>query len=141
MTINCDTPPKNRQVKVLVLDDEPIILMGLRHTLKNAGFNAIGARTCKKALEAIEESVPDVAILDVNLAIETCEEVAHRLHTLEVPFVLHTGDLERHGELVTRLGAPILAKPAFPDIIVQVVLNLSRGSTGTDQDETDAEEQ
>ncbi|WP_299842736.1 hypothetical protein [uncultured Jannaschia sp.] len=43
-----------------------------------------------------------------------------------MPFMLHTGNLERQDELVTRLGAPILAKPAFSDNIVQVVRNLHR---------------
>ena len=49
-----------------------------------------------------------------------------RLQSLQVPFMLHTGNLERQDELVTRLGAPILAKPAFSDTIVQVVRNLHR---------------
>ena len=113
-------------IRVLALDDSPIILMDLRHTLEDAGFDPVCVRTCAKALHAIEEDRPDVAILDVNLENETCEAVAERLRLLQIPFMLHTGDLERQDELVTRLDAPILAKPAFSGMIVQVVRNLYR---------------
>ena len=113
-------------IRVLVLEDSPIILMDLENTLEDAGFEPVCARNCAKALQAIETTPPDVAILDVNLEVETCEAVARELRSLQIPFILHTGDLERQNELVTRLDAPILAKPAFSDMIVQVVRNLYR---------------
>ena len=113
-------------IRVLVLEDSPIILMDLESTLEDAGFMPICARNCAKAFRAINDIRLDVAILDVNLGDETCEPVAERLRFLQIPFMLHTGDLERQNELVTRLGAPILAKPAFSDTIVQVVRNLHR---------------
>ena len=115
-------------IRVLVLEDSPIILMDLENTLEDAGFEPVCARTCAKALQAIETTPPDVAILDVNLEDETCEAVARELRSLQIPFMLHTGDLERQNELVTRLDAPILAKPAFSETIIQVVRNLHRAS-------------
>ena len=130
-----DIPPETRPIRVLVLDDEPMILMGLRHTFISAGFEPICARSCAKALKAIDERSPDVAILDVNLGHETCEVVAHRLRKRQVPFALHTGDLDRQGERVTRLAAAILAKPSFPETIVQVVQNLHRDRTETSSEE------
>ena len=117
-----------KPILVLVLEDSPIILMDLRHTLEDAGFEPMCARNCAKALRVIEATPPDVAILDVNLENETCEAVARQLRSLQIPFMLHTGDLERQDELVTRLDAPILAKPAFSETIIQVVRNLHRTS-------------
>lgn len=114
----------DQPIRVLALDNSPIILMDLEYTLEDAGFEPICVRNCAKALHVIDEMRPDVAILDVNLENETCEAVAVRLRALQVPFMLHTGDLERQDELVTRLDAPILAKPAFSEMIVQVVRNL-----------------
>ena len=117
-----------KPILVLVLEDSPIILMDLRHTLEDAGFEPMCARNCAKAHQVIEATPPDVAILDVNLENETCEAVARQLRSLQIPFMLHTGDLERQDELVTRLDAPILAKPAFSETIIQVVRNLHRTS-------------
>ena len=114
-----------RAVRVLILEDEPIILMDIEHILEAAGFQPVTAKSSGKALREIEECAPDVALLDVNLGRgSTCEAVAERLRELAVPFALHTGDLERQGELVMRFDVPILAKPSSNDAIVQTVKGL-----------------
>ena len=110
---------------VLILDDEPIILMDLEFALEDAGAVVLDARSVDEALELIERQLPDAAILDVNLGRgTTCAPVALRLHKLGVPFVLHTGDLDRQGELVETLGAPVIPKPSSGPQVVRRVLGL-----------------
>ncbi len=111
--------------RVLVLDDEAIILMDLEFSLQDEGFEPVIANTVERALELIEEQAPHAAVLDVNLGHgRTCEPVAERLRALGVPFLLHTGDLERRGELVTGFDAPIVSKPSAPDEIAQALRKL-----------------
>ena len=107
---------------ILVLDDEPMILLDVRTALEAEGFEATTARSCAKALNLLEQRTPRAAVLDVSLGgEETCEVVAERLVALGVPFVLHSGDLDRQGELITRLDRPIVRKPAHGRRIVEAV--------------------
>ena len=110
-----------------------MILMDIAECLSEAGFATVTARSVERALKAIETGEPDVALLDVNLGRgETCEAVAKRLRGIGVPFALHTGDLDRQGELVRRFDVPILAKPCSMDDIVDQVHRLSALPDATD---------
>ncbi len=98
---------------ILVVEDEPTIALDLQIALEDHGASVRTARTLARALERVEAQAPDAAILDVTLGQEkTCEPVARALQKLGVPFLLHSGDLDRQGELIHRLGAPVIAKPA-----------------------------
>ncbi|MCC5812940.1 MAG: response regulator [Ectothiorhodospiraceae bacterium] len=52
---------------VLVVDDEPNIVLSLQFLMKEAGFDVRVARDGDEALEAIQEAPPDVILLDVML--------------------------------------------------------------------------
>lgn len=122
MTAAAQTAPLRR---VLVLEDEPIILMDLAFAVEGAGATPIRARSVTEALTAIDSGVPDVAVLDVNLGRNnTCREVAERLSALGVPFILHSGDLHRQGELIGTLGAKVVQKPTPSPQVVRTALGL-----------------
>ena len=111
--------------RVLVLDDEPMVLMDLQFALEDEGAEAMEARTVEEAMDRIDRARPDAAILDVNLGRgATCAPVADRLRELGVPYVLHTGDLDRHGELVSRLGGEVIPKPTPGHLVAQRALGL-----------------
>lgn len=113
---------------ILVLDDEPLILIDLELALEDEGAEPVEVRTVDEALRRIGERVPDAAVLDVNLGRgATCAPVAARLRELGVPFVLHTGDLDRQGETVASLGGQIVPKPTPGHVVAQRVLDLVRG--------------
>ena len=114
--------------RVLVLDDEPMILLDVATALREAGFEAVTARAERKALTLIEDDVPAAAVLDVNLGHgATCEAVAERLAALGVPFLLHSGDLDRQGELIGRLDRPIVSKPTPGVRVAEAVRALLEG--------------
>ncbi|APE45276.1 hypothetical protein BOO69_03850 [Sulfitobacter alexandrii] len=115
----------DRLKRILVLDDEALILMDLEFSLSEAGFTPVTASSAERALAIIDDNPPDAAVLDVNLGRgKTCEPVAARLKDIGVPFLLHTGDLDRRGEMVTRFEVPIVAKPSSPEDIRQAILSL-----------------
>ena len=80
---------------VLVVDDEPQILRGLRVILRTAGFQVAQAATKREALDAIAVRPPDVMILDLVLpdgnGVEVCEEV-RRWSTLPIIVLSAVGD-------------------------------------------------
>lgn len=52
---------------VLVVEDEPDILLTIRLELEAEGYRIVGARTGEEALAVFAQSPPDVTLLDVAL--------------------------------------------------------------------------
>lgn len=109
---------------ILILDDEPLILMDLEFAAEDGGHKALCATTCRQAMQLIESRLPRVAVLDVSLKGETCEAVARELDRRGIPYVLHSGDLDRHDETVARLGAPLVPKPTPSDSVIAAAVQL-----------------
>ncbi|MGM9921618.1 MAG: response regulator, partial [Bhargavaea sp.] len=64
---------------ILVVDDEKPIADILQFNLKKEGYNVITAYDGEEALERVEETVPDLALLDIMLpkkdGMEVCREL------------------------------------------------------------------
>jgi two-component system KDP operon response regulator KdpE len=64
---------------VLVVDDEPQIVRGLKIILRNAGYQVEAAETKEQALAALAARPPDAVVLDLVLpdgrGVEVCEQV------------------------------------------------------------------
>ncbi len=113
--------------RILVLEDEALIALELQIALEEAGSAVELAMTAENALALLEQHVFDAAVLDVNLGHNrTCADVAERLREMGAPFVVHSGDLRRHGELVETLSAPVVAKPAPTGEITRRLTELLR---------------
>ena len=111
---------------ILILEDEPFIALDLQLAFEDAGANAVVTVSCDEAFEAIASTDFDGAVLDVNLGKgETCEPVAVELRTRRIPFLLHTGDLNRAGEALRDLEAPIMAKPSGAEDVVSRLFGLN----------------
>ena len=65
--------------RVLVVDDEPQIVRGLRVVLRNAGFQVDSAGTKEEALDALAHRPPDAVLLDLVLpdgsGVDVCKQV------------------------------------------------------------------
>lgn len=53
--------------RILIVDDEPNIVMSLEYTFKKRGFEVFIARDGSEALEIIETNTPDLIILDIMM--------------------------------------------------------------------------
>lgn len=53
--------------KILIVDDEPNIIMSLEYTFKKNNFEVFIARDGQEALEILKTEVPDIIILDVMM--------------------------------------------------------------------------
>lgn len=106
---------------ILLLEDEPLILMDLEYAAQDLGCAALITSTIEEALVLIGEhrAAITVAVLDVSLGEgKTCIPVAHELERLGIPFILHTGDLNRHDETMRALDAQLVAKPAPAEKVI-----------------------
>ncbi len=97
-------------LKVLVVEDEPLIAMGLKDLLTDSGCTvADPASSVEQGMRLIEQEAVDGAILDVNLRGEMVFPLADALAEQSIPFVYMTG----YGKLLRACnhGRPVLQKP------------------------------
>ncbi|HVY61986.1 MAG TPA: response regulator transcription factor [Planctomycetota bacterium] len=66
--------------KILVVEDDPSILVGVRDTLESEGFAVVTARDGEAAIKAALAEDPDVVVLDVMLPRLSGIDVCRRLH-------------------------------------------------------------
>ncbi len=73
------TGPASATPRVLVVDDEPQIVRGLKIILRDAGYAVQSAETKAQALALLGSRPPDALVLDLMLpdgsGVEVCEEV------------------------------------------------------------------
>jgi len=122
MTRNNNEMPERA---ILLLEDEPLILMDLEFAAEDKGCRPYCATGVDAALRHLEEADIEVAILDVTLkGKENCVPVAQELDRRGIPYLLHSGDLNRADETVRNLGAKHLPKPADSDVVIETALGI-----------------
>ncbi len=57
----------DKKAKVLIVDDEPAIIMSLDFLVKKAGYQLFIARNGQEALEVVKNELPDVVVLDIMM--------------------------------------------------------------------------
>ena len=100
--------------RVLIVDDEPQLVRGLKIILRTAGYVVETARTAVDMLAILAEHPPDVLVLDVGLpdgqGVEICKQV-RRCSKLPILIMSATGG-EREKVRALDAGADdYLAKP------------------------------
>lgn len=53
--------------KILIVDDEPNIIMSLEYTFRKNNFEVFIARDGKEALEILETEIPNLIVLDIMM--------------------------------------------------------------------------
>lgn len=77
---------------VLLVEDSLIIALDAEDILQRLGARHVAtAGTVDHAMEIINASRPDLALLDINLGDQTSYAVADRLQELDIPFLFATG--------------------------------------------------
>ena len=108
-------------VRVLIVEDDPLMAMDLEDTLVEAGAVIIGpCRTLDEAMARTNADDFAVAVLDFSLGEDTAAPVARRLASRGVPFVLYTGRSTSDPSLA-EWACPIIEKPASPRVLVSAV--------------------
>jgi two-component system, OmpR family, response regulator MprA len=86
----------NREMKLLVVDDDRAVRDALRRVLTLAGYEVQSADGGAEAIEAVVQSVPDAVVLDVGMPDIDGLEVCRRLRRLgnRVPILMLTARVE-----------------------------------------------
>jgi CheY-like chemotaxis protein len=103
--------------RVLVVEDEYLVAMDVSAWLEAAGAHVVGpASNVNAALEVLECTELDGAILDVNLRGEMAYPIADALAARGIPFVFTTG-YDTRTMPVRFAGVKRCEKPTTPEAI------------------------
>ena len=115
--------------RVLVLEDDPLLLLELESILQDAGAEIVACcRNVKDGLMAVEKNGVAAAILDVRIGRTTIAPVARQLAKRGTPFLFYTGQVENDPALAEWSDHVVLSKPARPATIVAAVALLLEDS-------------
>ena len=110
--------------RLLVVEDEMLVLMNVEDMLANLGCESVtAAATVDQAMALIEAQVFDAAVLDMNLNGTKSFPVADKLAALGVPFFFSTGYSARDMRDGYR-DRPLLKKPIRYEELVEVFTRL-----------------
>lgn len=110
-------------MKLLIVEDDPLIGPAMRSVLEKAGYTVIGPlRDAAKAMRVAEREHPHLALVDVLLAGgEDGVSLSRRLRSeLGVHSVLVTG-YDHHAEEVRDTALGFLHKPFAPQALLDTV--------------------
>ncbi len=111
--------------RILIVDDEPIVLESIRDWLKDAGYQVATAETGEEALEMIKKQDFGVMVLDIRLPGQTGIEVLRQVKALkpEIKSIIITAyPSDEHQKEAKKLGAiDYLIKPIAPDNLERLI--------------------
>ena len=115
-----------RAIRVVIVDDHPPILVGLRVSLERAGIAVVGvAESARDALRLFDDHRPDVALVDYALPDQFGHDLTfliRHLYPATVVVGMSGYDRPETGQLMRRYGAvEYLHKHAPTDRFVAVI--------------------
>jgi DNA-binding NtrC family response regulator len=113
------------KAKVLLMDDDPAILMAVSDFLRMDGYSVVQASSLKSAYAAVETEAPDIAVIDFDLPDGTALDFLSGLKSMNFPLkcIVLTG----HGSIDLAVKAikegadQFLTKPAQLSVLSAAV--------------------
>ena len=125
-------------MKILVVDDEALLVKGIRFNLQNEGYDVITGSDGLEAVKAVQEQSPDLVVLDVMMpnmdGLTACAKIRE---FSEVPIIMLTAKSDERDELQGfQLGVDeYISKPFSPKILVarvEAILRRTNQLSGED---------
>jgi len=113
--------------KVIVIDDEPFILMMIEDKLRKAKIDVIGLRESSHALDVIKKEMPDLIILDWMMpdlsGIELCKMIKADPDVKDIPIFMLTAKGQDSDEQQGFLCgvSRYITKPFSPKSLLEMV--------------------
>lgn len=112
---------------VLLVDDEPNILVALEYLVKQAGYRVAKARNGEDALAAVDRHRPHIVVLDVMMPGMDGFEVARRIRSNEdyedtrIIFLTAKGTKEDRSQGYAKGGEVYLTKPFDNEELINTI--------------------
>jgi DNA-binding response OmpR family regulator len=131
----------SKRRSVLVVDDEPNILLSLQFLMKKAGYEVRTAKDGDEALAELAKAAPDLVLLDVMMpkrdGFDVCQKIRSNPNWKDVRIIMLTArgrPIEREKGLA--LGADdYITKPFSTKAVIERVESILGGSQKTSEKE------
>ena len=121
-------------MKILVVDDEGIVLDSCQRVLEEDGLEVLLVTSADKAIMAIEDEEPSVLLMDVKMPVrdgmDLMREVKERWP--DIPIIVMSGyDTTETIEEAVKMGAAtFIAKPFTPDELLETIRQVIKKEEG-----------
>ena len=121
------------RIRVMLVDDHPIVRMGLRDVLEDSGaFDVVGqAADGEEAVGTAEESRPDVIVMDVMMpkknGVEACREIVDLLPGTKVLMLTASSEEDAVIEAVAAGATGFVQKYSGSDELVDAIRQVAEG--------------
>jgi DNA-binding NarL/FixJ family response regulator len=121
------------RIRVMVVDDHPIMRNGLRDTLEASGrFEVVGqAKDGEEAVRTVEGIAPQVIVMDVLMpnkdGIDACRDIKELLPETQVLMLTASTEEDAVIEAVAAGATGYLQKYSRPEELVEAVLDVAEG--------------
>ena len=78
----------DQEGRILVVDDEPLIVKLLKHNLEKSGYEVLAAGNGREGLEVLEKEPVDVVLLDIMMPEMDGMEALRRIKASERPVLV-----------------------------------------------------
>lgn len=132
-----ETPVKAERKRVFIVEDHPVVRLGMRHLLLDADFEVCGeAERVDEAIEKIKDTHPQVVLIDLALpgvnGMELIRYVKQHWVGMKV-IVVSTYDETIYGPIAAEAGADFyINKHEAVDRIVEVIHSLLKQNSEVD---------
>ena len=123
---------KKKDIKILLVDDEPDILEIVGYNLSQAGYQIATATNGKEAIKQAKKIIPHLIIMDVMMpemdGMEACEHIREIPELKDVIITFLTARSEDYSQVAGfEVGADdYIAKPIKPKLLISKVKGLLR---------------
>jgi len=119
--------------KVLIIEDEPNMVLGLKDSCEYEGYDVAVARNGKEGLEKVSTEKPDIILLDVMLPVMSGIDVCRTLRTrgIETPILMLTARSQEIDKVIgLEVGADdYVTKPfSIKELLARIRAHLRRAS-------------
>jgi len=120
-------------MRVLVVDDEPIVLKSCRVVLEAEGWEVVSASSVAEALSFLEDMTPDLLLIDVKMPVHDGMYLMRRVREKrsEIPIIVMSGYATAETiKEAEGLGAAIfLPKPFTPDELADTLRSVAKSKS------------
>lgn len=124
----------NKEIRILLVEDEPSLIFTLRDTLESEGYEVIVSEDGEQAVGLAQEHKPDIMILDIMLPGKNGYEICHEIRSLKFTFpiiMLTAKDQELDKVKGLDIGADdYITKPfGVKELLARIQARLRRAGT------------
>jgi CheY-like chemotaxis protein len=121
--IQLEPPQKNKKIKIMIIDDSPLLLTQFEKWTSILGYTTIVCQNATKAIKQINEHVPSVIFIDINMPVVSGFELVKLIRQEpginKIPLVILTGEERLSNKWRAKWSqCDFLTKPLSPGKII-----------------------